>query len=192
VVVGVILGWVIFGVRSSSSHSGAASSSTGACTLPHGTITYQDLQCHAEAHLDYPGAKVYQTLGASQTTNIIEGGINPAFSGAILISSAPVTTIYAWYDTWLTAHGWYRAPLLGAGYVSSHGYARTPGMESFDVDIDNPSQLSTTLGQEVPAGGTIFEVTYLVEPYRAGATPGPSCAPTPEPSGLLSSFYCNP
>src|SRR5438105_14485908 len=53
------------------------------CTLPTGSITYEDLQCHPEANLIYPGSTVFQGIGASQTTTF--DGINPVFSGAILI-----------------------------------------------------------------------------------------------------------
>lgn len=155
-------------------------------------MTYGALQCHREAHLFYPGATIYQRLGASQTSTALSG-TNPAFSGAILISSDPVARIYAWYDTWLRARGWYRYPLLGAGYLSSHGYARTPAREAFDVDIDNPAQLSGSLGHQVPTGGTVFEVTYLVFPFEPGPhTPAPSCPVTPEATGPVSTFYCNP
>ena len=155
-------------------------------------VAYQELQCHPEAELFYPGAKVYQRLGESESSSAI-GGSNPAFSGAILISSDSVSQIYKWYDAWLTRNGWYRAPLLGAGYVSAHGYARTPGREAFNVDIDNPAQLSATLGQQVPAGGTLFEVRYILfQASQTPHTPAPSCPTTPEPRGLGSTFYCNP
>ena len=198
VAAGVVLGWVLFAVRSGGGEGGPSRGSGGACSLPtSGPVTYQDLQCHPEAHLFYPGAKVYERLGASQTNNVIEGGVNYAFSGAILISSDPASKIYAWYDSWLEAHGWYRGPLLGGGYLSSHGYARSQpgdyGREAFEVDVDNPAQLSATLGHQVPAGGTIFEVIYSVSPYRPGATPAPSCPATPDPNAPgLDPFYCNP
>ena len=190
-VVGVIIGWTLFAVRTGGG-GGPSPASPASCSLPTGAVAYEALQCHPEARLFYPGARIYQRLGASQTNNP-SSGTNPAFSGAILISSDPVSKIYAWYDTWLKAHGWYRFPLNGAGYLSSHGYARTPDREAFDVDIDNPAQLSATLGHQVPAGGTIFEVTYLVFPYEPGPhTPAPSCPATPEQTGSLSTFYCNP
>lgn len=159
--------------------------------LPTGPVTYEALQCHPEASLFYPGSTVLERLGASQTTALFEG-TNPAFSGAILISADPVNKIYAWYDSWLKQRHWYRSPLIGAGYVSAHGYARVGGREALGVDIDNPAQFSATIGKKVPSGGTLFEVRYIVFPYHAGATPAPSCAPTPEPSGLLSAFYRNP
>ena len=193
VVVGIVLGLVLFAVRSGGGAS-PSPPSTGACSLPADNITYQDLQCHPEAHLFYPGARVYSRLGASQSTSL--DMTNNAFSGAILISSDPASKLYAWYNSWLHAHGWYRGPLLGAGYLSSHGYARSSpgdyGRDAFSIDVDNPARLSTTLGQQVPAGGTIFEVRYSVSPYRPGATPAPSCPATPEASGPLSTFYCNP
>lgn len=164
---------------------------TRTCTLPTASVSYQALQCHPEAHLAYPGAQIFQRLGVSQSTDE-SGNTNPAFSGAIMVSPASSEAVYTWYDTWLTAHGWYRAPLLGAGYVSSHGYARTPGTEAFDVDMDHPSQLSATLGKPVPAGSTVFEVRYVLYPYKPGRTPAPSCPSTPTGRGLVSPFYCNP
>jgi len=188
VVVGLLAGWILL-VWIKPADGPTAKQS--ACSLPKVAVTRQDLQCHPEANLFYPGSTVFERLGASQTTAAFEG-TNPAFSGAILISADPVTKIYAWYDSWLKQRNWYRSPLLGAGYVSAHGYARVGGREAFGVDIDDPARLSATIGQKVPSGGTIFEIRYIVFPYRAGATPAPSCAPTPEPSGLLSSFYCNP
>ena len=191
VVVGVIVGWTLFAVRTGGG-GGPGPTATGSCSLPAGTVTYEALQCHPEAHLFYPGATVYERLGASQTDSP-SSGVNPAFSGAILISADPVSKIYAWYDERLKPNGWYRAPVLGGGYASSHEYARTPARESFGIDIDNPTQLSATLGHLVPPGGTIFEVRYFIFPYRPGQhTPAPSCPPTPEATGLLSSFYCNP
>jgi len=187
-VAAILIGWAALAWLMPANSRKADRQST--CTLPTGSVTYQELQCHPEANLIYPGSTVFQGIGASQTNTF--DGINPAFSGAILISSDPVTKIYAWYDSWLKQHEWYRSPLLGAGYVSSHGYARVGGREAFDVDIDNPAQLSATLGKKVPAGGTIFEVVYLVFPYTAGAKSAPSCASTPPPTGPLDSFYCNP
>lgn len=183
--IGILLGWAIIAWLA------PGASKREGCTLPTTAVKYQDLQCHPEAHLVYPGSTEYQSLAASETTDPF-AGTNPAFSGAILISTDSAPKIYAWYDSWLKSHGWYRAPLLGAGYLSSHGYARGRAREAFNVDIDDPARLSATLGRRVPSGGTVFEVVYLAFPYRASATPAPSCAPTPEPSGLLSSFYCNP
>lgn len=187
----VVAGWALFAVRTGSG-DGPTPSPAGSCSLPTGTVTYGALQCHPEAHLFYPGATIYQRLGASQTSNPFSG-TNPAFSGAILISADPASKIYAWYDDWLKPHGWYRAPVLGGGYASSHEYARTPARESFGIDIDNPAQLSATLGHAVPASGTIFELRYFIFPFRPGPhTPAPSCPSTPEATGIVSSFYCNP
>ena len=196
-----MLSWAVFAIRSgggTTTSDGTSPASGGACTLPTASVvSYQDLQCHPEAHLFYPGAKVYERLGASQSTTI-DGELNPAFSRAILISSAPVSQIYAWYDSWLTAHGWYRGPVIRVTtYLSSHGYARSRpgdyGREAFIVNIDNPALLSTTLGHQVPSGGTIFEVRYVVFPYTPGYDrPAPSCPATPEASGPVSTFYCNP
>lgn len=186
VVVGLVVGLVV------GSRFGRTDVRTGGkCSLPTASVSYQELQCHPEAHLFYPGAQIFQRLGASQSTDE-SGSSNPAFSGAIMVSPASPAAVYAWYDAWLTARGWYRGPLLGAGYVSSHGYARTPGTEAFDVDMDDPSRLSATLGEPVPAGGTVFEVRYLLYPYKPGQKPAPSCPPTPVGTGLVSPFYCNP
>ncbi len=186
-VVGVLAGWLLLvWLRPAD-----GTKSRTDCSLARGSVTYQALQCHAEAALFYPGSITFERLGASQSSSGF-GETNPAFSGAILISPDPVPKIYSWYDAWLKSHQWYRAPLIDAGYLSAHGYARVAGREAFDIDIDDPAKLSATIGRKVPPGGTIFEVRYVVFPYRAGASPAPSCAPTPEPSGILSAFYCNP
>lgn len=163
---------------------GAGAASPASCSdLPTGRVSYQALQCHPEAHLFYPGSIIVERLGGSQASLPLGGGINPAFSGAVLISSASTVTIYNWYDRWLKAHGWYLHPLLGDGYVSSHGYARGT-REYFDVDIDSAAQAALSLRRRIPIGGTLFEVRYVIAPYTPGLTPPPSCPPTPN-------FYCN-
>jgi hypothetical protein len=179
-----ILG-IVVGMGAVILQLGAGTTSLASCSdLSTGPVSYQMLQCHPEAHLFYPGSIVVERLGSSQASVPLGGGTNPAFSGAVLASGASTATIYAWYDHWLKTHGWYRHPLLGAGYVSSHGYARGT-REYFDVEIDAAAKAAPSVRRRIPAGGTLFEVRFVIAPYTPGLTPPPSCPPTPN-------FYCDP
>jgi hypothetical protein len=134
--------------------------------LPRGPVTFDQVRSHPEAHLFYPGAQVYWPVGGEEQRNWIEGGSNPAFSGAILISQVSTDEIYSWYQTWLYSHGWevdHRA-IGSTVWVSYRGFRRG-AREEFTVAIDNPQLLSGTLGTKVPTDrGAVFEALYQILP----------------------------
>ncbi len=138
--------------------------------LPLGPVTYEQVASHEEAHLYYPGARVFWRFGGGEERNLIEGGSNWAFAGAILLSEGAPQDLYAWYRQWMLAHGWQPEPTIRATtQVSIEGYHRGK-RELFRVAIDDPAALAGTLGRPVPADGrTVFEIAYMILPASSSA-----------------------
>jgi hypothetical protein len=134
--------------------------------LPRGPVTFEQVKSHPEGHLFYPGAHVYWPIGGGEERNLIEGGANPAFAGAILTSHDSADAIVGWYQNWLLSHGWAvddRA-IGSTVWVSYVGFTRG-SREQFTVAIDDPKLLSGVLGTAVPSDrGTVFEVRYQIRP----------------------------
>ena len=131
--------------------------------LPLSPVSYDALKSRPEANLLFPGARVFHREGGSEHTTL-DGDRNPAFAGAIMTTSAPAQNVYAWYEQELQASGWTRMAVPRATTeLSAMGWRRGT-RERFLVAIDDPAQLSRALGSQVPANGTIVDMTYLVGP----------------------------
>jgi hypothetical protein len=134
--------------------------------LPRGPVTFDQVKSHPEGHLFYPGAHIYWPIGGGEQRNSIEGGTNPAFSGAILTSNRSPDEIFAWYQSWLFSHGWAldQRAIGSTVWVSYVGFKRG-SREQFTVAIDDPKLLTGVLGPPVPSDrGTVFEVRYQIRP----------------------------
>jgi hypothetical protein len=125
----------------------------------------QQVKAHPEASLYYPGAQVVWPFGGGEERNVIDGGVNGAFAGAILRTNVSSESIYAWYKNWMAAHGWQSSPTIRATtQISVEGYARGD-RERFSIAIDDPAELGRTLGRPIPAGpGTVYEISYMILP----------------------------
>ena len=88
---------------------------------------------------------------------------NSAFAGAILGTPDSPAHVYAWYQQRLLADHWkpYQLAALLSTQLSAQAYQRGT-RESFVVAIDDPHQLSSVIGSQLPAGGTLFEYTYSI------------------------------
>ena len=133
--------------------------------LPLGKVSYDFLKSRPEAHLYYPGSKVFSLLAGPEERNFIEGGKNSAYVGAKLISNDSPEQIYRWYKDWMLSNGWQPRDIARVTFqISAEGYARG-SRERFSVAVNDPELLSGTLGQEIlQDGGTIFDIIYLVTP----------------------------
>ncbi len=138
--------------------------------LPNGPVSYAQVTAHPEAHLYYPGSRVFSPFGGPERNYLTIDGRehDPAFAGAVLTSDATPAQIYLWYQLWLLKHGW-----LSHGYVGStnwkswEGYARGT-REEFIVAMDYPNQVGETLGRTVPPARTVYEIRYTI--LAAGQT----------------------
>jgi hypothetical protein len=115
--------------------------------------------------LFYPGSQVLFPFGGGEQKDAIEGVVNAAFAGAVLRVDAPSDTIYSWYNSWMTSHGWHSSPALRATtQLSIVGYGRG-ARERFTVAMDNPTTLARTVGHSIPSGaGTVYEISYMILP----------------------------
>jgi len=129
--------------------------------LPTRLISLEFISGRTEARLYYPGSKEFIVMG--QPSNI-EGF---AHSGAVLTSKDSPEQIYSWYREWLTNHGWQYNEKAFYGLIdtqsSLQGYTRGE-REKFYIAINNPRNLSLTLGRDVPDGVTVFEIRYFINP----------------------------
>jgi hypothetical protein len=129
-------------------------------------VTFDEVKSRPEGHLFYPGALVYWPIGGGEQRNSMEGGTNPAFSGAILTSHGSADEIFAWYQGWLSSHGWAldQRAIGSTVWVSYVGYKRGD-REQFTVAIDDPKLLTGVIGTPVATDpGTVFEVRYQIRP----------------------------
>ena len=132
--------------------------------LPTGPVTYRFVDSRPEAHLVYPGATVLASTGTTESSDPLEGLKNSAFAGAVLVTRDPPDQVYAWYQKQLSARGWkpYQLAALLSTQVSAAGYRR--GVREFFVGAVDDSHMFRVAPGAVPAGGTLFEFTYSIEP----------------------------
>jgi hypothetical protein len=164
----VILALVFLALNSSSQAwfpRFAARSAIGDDGFPIGPVSYDFVKSRPEAYLYYPNSKEFARFGGPEQDT--DEGINPAFSGAILLSGDPQSDIFQWYRDWLAGHNWKASSdfTRTSDQVSLEGYVRGP-REWLYVAIDDPTSLSATLGRSVPTGETVFEIRYVVRPGR--------------------------
>jgi hypothetical protein len=128
--------------------------------LPIQNVSYEFVSSRPEAKLYYPGAKIFSPFGQPQ-----RGTGTVAFSGAVMTSNDSPEKIYAWYHDWLLAHGWqeHTSFVHVATHVSTKDYVKQgQDREIFEVDMDDPKELSLVLGKPVPANITVFEFQYII------------------------------
>lgn len=142
--------------------------------LPLGPVTYKEVSAHPEATLYYPGATVLSLRGSDERTYMITNR-SAAFAGAVLSTTDSADQVYAWYQHWLTAHGWSACEVVRTlDQISVQGYCRGH-REHFTIAVDNPQFLRPSPGQASTAAVTTFETAYLIAP-AGQATPTPTAA----------------
>lgn len=128
--------------------------------IPNGMVSYEFVSSRPEAKLYYPNGKVFSQFGQPQKEKN-----DFAAAGIIMTSDDPPEKIYAWYKDWLVDRGWRRDEkrerIMGSTNISVKKYIKGE-RELFQVAIDDPKQLSWTLGKQVPKDKTVFEFIYII------------------------------
>ena len=136
------------------------------CSIPPAQVSWQQLICHAEAGLLYPGATVEVKQGAVEQDCGTSGPAGPD-KGAIAWTSSSPEQVESWYETWLSAHGWRLSndsQNSGGDFTAGLGFRRG-SREYFSVDIMNRQNLSLDYSlPALPVTGTVFESDYTIDP----------------------------
>ena len=93
--------------------------------MPTCPVSLKFIESLPEAHLLYPGSTTIGGItGSGENHDIFT--TNPALLNAWVVTKAPMATVYAWYRTWFTSHGWRPSQVsaLGPLGISSQGYAK--------------------------------------------------------------------
>jgi hypothetical protein len=148
--------------------SGASSCGTDRSGLPTCSVPASAVASRPEASLSYPESTVISHNVQGQQNFI--GQTDAANASTRFATTAPIATVYAWYATWLTQHGWHVSPVSGLGpiEVSAQAY-RHGAREQFFVAEDSLN-LAHILRYRIPAAlqsETLYETTYLINPSRA-------------------------
>ena len=136
--------------------------------LPTCPVAVKFIESQPEAHLLYPGSTSLGTSGSGQTSDLFTG-TSGAFIGTVAVTTAPMLTVYAWYRTWMAAHGWHPfevGALSGSG-VDAEGYTKGT-RESFYIQEDS-QEAARSLGPVVPPdlqSETLYETTFYIDPYQ--------------------------
>ena len=137
--------------------------------MPTCPVTVKFIESQPEAHLLYPGSTpIGGPSGSGQTSDLFTGTTG-AVIGLTAVTTAPMATVYAWYRTWMAAHGWHSAEtyVLGPIGLDNEGYAKGT-RESFIVEQDS---LTRAKIEGFPwavkeTGKTIYDITFGIEPYQ--------------------------
>ena len=131
-------------------------------------ITRAELGRHAEARLDYPGSRVVKVIGSDEIAKPNDDP-DPAYAGAILVTTASPAQLYAWYARWLTSRGYQQVTYYRMSDQPSGVAWRAPrGREQVQIAVFDPGQLYAQqhLNAVPPPGGLVYEellVGYRVE-----------------------------
>ena len=136
--------------------------------LPTCPVTVKFIESQPEAHLLYPGSTSLGTSGSGQTSDLFTG-TNGADLNTLAVTTAPMATVYAWYRTWMAAHGWHPfevGGLTGPG-IDAEGYTKGT-RESFIIQEDSllAAKIQGYPWAAKEAGKTVYEITYFIDPYQ--------------------------
>jgi hypothetical protein len=129
-------------------------------------ITRAELGRHAEARLDYPGSRVVKVIGSDEIAKRNDDP-DPAYAGAILVTTASPAQLYAWYAQWLTARGYQQVTYYRMSDQPSGVAWRAPrGREQVQIAVFDRGQLYAQQHHKapLPAGGLVYE--ELLVGYR--------------------------
>ena len=162
----VVLGALLLGAAGCGTLGSASSCGRDAHGLPTCPVPNSFIQAQPGASLVYPGSTVISRFGSGEAHYI--GSTNPADAGLFAATTAPMATVDAWYQSWLTSHGWHPAQALALGpiQISSQAYAKD-GRESFVVGADS-QQNARMQGYKIPTrlqSQTLYDTTFIIEPY---------------------------
>jgi hypothetical protein len=126
-------------------------------------LTQAELSARPEAHLRYPGSLLVKPVGSDEVATR-DSEPDPAYSGAILTSTATATQLYAWYAKWLTSHGYHQVTYYRMSDQRSGVAWRAPGgREQVQIAIFDPVELASQQHISVAtAAGTVIYEQVLV------------------------------
>ena len=136
--------------------------------MPTCPVTVKFIESQPEAHLLYPGSTSLGTSGSGQTSDLFTG-TSGADLNTTAVTTAPMLTVYAWYRTWMAAHGWHPfevGALTGSG-IDAEGY--TKGTRQSFVIQEDSQKGAKLVGPVVPAAlqsETLYEITFYIDPYQ--------------------------
>jgi len=132
--------------------------------LPTGSVSYDEINRHVEAHLYYPGSTQVSRFGSGEYHHPLSGHNDAAFAGAILTSAASPAQIYLWYQLWALKRHWRSYGFIAlTTQRSNEGFVRGT-RETFIVAIDDPKILGETTGKKIPQARTVYEISYSILP----------------------------
>ena len=129
-------------------------------------ITQPELSAHPEAQLRYPGSLLVKSVGSDEVATG-DSEPDPAYSGAILTTTATATQLYAWYAQWLTAHGYHQVTYYRTSDQTSGVAWRAPGgREQIQVGVFDATELAAQqhISVRSDAGTVVYE--QLLVGYR--------------------------
>lgn len=131
--------------------------------LPLGSVTVRDLERHPEATLYYPGATVIVHGGIAEQDWLL-GSPGSAYTSSTFATHDNADRIYAWYQSWLSAHGWRTVEMLqSTAELSVKGWKRG-SREVMIISMLDPERWRTAFENTIPSGQTIIRTRYGVNP----------------------------
>lgn len=114
-----------------------------------------------EARLAYPGSTMVLTTGERIAgTGAIQSSTDYKTTFA---SDADGDQVVAWYQDWLTSHGWQPVLVNSAVAGTAHDFAR--GSEHFRLTLADPAAVRAVVAVPIPdSAKTIYEVEYENSP----------------------------
>lgn len=110
-----------------------------------------------EARLAYPGATIVMIAVSGMT----RAGNSAASSDykTTFATEATSDQVVAWYQDWLSTHGWQPDTSGGAAAGMAHDFARGP--EHFRLTLADPAAVRAVIAVPIPdSAKTIYEVEY--------------------------------
>jgi len=132
---------------------------------PARAVTGSEIAARPEGHLVYPNAEVFARPLSNEHTSGF--GLSNSYAGTTFFTKDTPDQVYAWYKTWLLAHGWqlhYSGYGSGPPEISTAQYLRGT-REVFTVGIEDPKLLGAFTGGKWPSDRTIVMVHYTIMPY---------------------------
>jgi len=163
----------------------APSGGSDANGLPEGAVSAGFVSARPDAHIVYPGARVFKTWTLSE--RLIAGGNgqpDPARSVAFMVTNDSAEMVRSWFASDLMNRGYGCYPGSGPDYALEFDTYHRGDRELLWVIYVNPPVLPLEYNFSAPSGRTVIEVDYLIRPesyppMKFGS--GPCYRPIPTP-----------
>jgi hypothetical protein len=129
-------------------------------------ITRLELSARPEAQLRYPGSPEVKPIGSNEVATR-DSEPDPAYTGAILTTTATAAQLYAWYAVWLTAHGYHQVTHYRMSDQTFGVAWRAPGgREQVQIGIFDATELAAQQHISVAAGTGTVVYEHVLVGYR--------------------------